>query len=356
MAKGLGKFFAELMRWAKTGDGEVSIEGGGEGDVNPLEGYRQAFVRPWPGPARPDDTDAVFSNGWRHAAAAAADAGSVPPSLLAALDDDERGAFDRVASGRRTLAAHLIERERAVSPPPPRPSSVAVGSLVDFARCPKLFYWKVVRPLPSFAGPSARIGSEIHRWIEMKSRGQATLIELEDEPDVTVEELAGTPGRLEDLREAFRRSRFGDMVPLYAERPFLLHVEGVTVKGRIDAIYGTPEGRWEVVDYKTGRVPDDDDPLVRTQLDVYALACVDVWHKRADDLRLTYLYLSSDTERSYEVGDVEAVRSRVGGWLRSIREEAFEPTPGEHCRWCDFLPFCDAGRAWAEANGVEVPR
>jgi DNA helicase-2/ATP-dependent DNA helicase PcrA len=190
----------------------------------------------------------------------------------------------------------------------------------------------------------------------MKSRGQATLIELEDEPDVTVEELAGTPGRLEDLREAFRRSRFGDMVPLYAERPFLLHVEGVTVKGRIDAIYGTPEGRWEVVDYKTGRVPDDDDPLVRTQLDVYALACVDVWHKRADDLRLTYLYLSSDTERSYEVGDVEAVRSRVGGWLRSIREEAFEPTPGEHCRWCDFLPFCDAGRAWAEANGVEVPR
>jgi DNA helicase-2/ATP-dependent DNA helicase PcrA len=145
------------------------------------------------------------------------------------------------------------------------------------------------------------------------------------------------------------------MVPLYAERPFLLHVEGVTVKGRIDAIYGTPEGRWEVVDYKTGRVPDDDDPLVRTQLDVYALACVDVWHKPPEELRLTYLYLSSGTERSYDVGDVEAVRSRVGGWLRAIREEAFDPTPDEQCRWCDFLPFCDAGRAWAEANGVEVP-
>ena len=48
----------------------------------------------------------------------------------------------------------------------------------------------------------------------MKSRGQATLLEVEDEPDVTVEELAGTPGKLEDLRSAFLRSRFAGSVPM----------------------------------------------------------------------------------------------------------------------------------------------
>lgn len=234
---------------------------------------------------------------------------------------------------------------------PEVPSTVSVGGLIGYARCPKLYYWSAVRPLPRFAGPSARIGSEIHRWIEMKSRGQATLLEVDDEPDVTVEELAGSPGKLDDLRQAFVRSRFGDKVPLYAERPFLLPIEGITIKGRIDAIYGLPDGPWEVVDYKTGRIPPDDDPLVRAQLDLYALACIEVWHKAPEDLRLTYLYLSTGDERSYAVDDVAAVRERIRSWLHGIGVAAFDPTPGTYCRTCDFLPFCDAGRAWMEAAG-----
>jgi RecB family exonuclease len=184
----------------------------------------------------------------------------------------------------------------------------------------------------------------------MKSRGQATLLEVEDEPDVTVEELAGTPGKLEDLRSAFLRSRFADRVPLYAERPFLLPLEGIAIKGRIDAIYGLPDGPWEIVDYKTGRLPPDDDPLARLQLDLYALACIEVWHKAPEDLRLTYLYLAAREERSHTVGDVEAVRERIGSWLRGIGAAAFEPTPGPQCRFCDFRPFCDAGKAWVASN------
>jgi len=140
------------------------------------------------------------------------------------------------------------------------------------------------------------------------------------------------------------------MVPLFAERPFLLPVEGIVVKGRIDAIFGIADGPWEIVDYKTGRIPPEDDELARAQLDLYALACIDVWHKRADELRLTYLYLASAEERSYEIGDVGQMRSRVATWLRGIAAEAFEPTPGRQCRWCDFLTFCEDGKAWVAAT------
>jgi hypothetical protein len=31
---------------------------------------------------------------------------------------------------------------------------------------------------------------------------------------------------------------------------------------------------------------------------------------------------------------------------------AFQPLPGEHCRWCDFLVFCDAGREFMAGRGV----
>jgi len=132
------------------------------------------------------------------------------------------------------------------------------------------------------------------------------------------------------------------------ERSFLLPVEGFVISGRIDAIYGTDDGPWEVVDYKTGRRPTDDDELTRTQLDVYALACIDVWGKRPEDLTLTYLYLASGDEVSHSVDDEQAIRQRIGRWLRGIGEAAYEPTPGPQCRWCDFRPFCDAGRAWLE--------
>jgi len=87
---------------------------------------------------------------------------------------------------------------------------------------------------------------------------------------------------------------------------------------------------------------------VRAQLELYALACIDVWGKRPEDLTLTYLYLASGEEVSYPVEDPEAVRERVGSWLRGIVDGGFDPTPGEHCRWCDFGPFCDAGTAWLQ--------
>ena len=234
---------------------------------------------------------------------------------------------------------------------PARPSSVSVGGLIGYARCPKLYYWSAVRPLPTFAGPSARIGTEIHRWIEMKSRGQATLLELEDEPDLTAEELAG-PRQARGPAPGLPASRFGDMVPLYAERPFLLPIEGVTIKGRIDAIYGAPDGPWEVVDYKTGRAHPSDDPLARVQLDLYALACIEVWHKAPEDLRSRTCTWRPDRSARTRSTDVDAVRRRIGAWLRGIGAGEFEPTPGEHCRWCDFRPFCPPGQAWYEASAT----
>jgi DNA helicase-2/ATP-dependent DNA helicase PcrA len=349
-----GPFLEELSAWGEETGLAAVDRGPAVVDANPLAGYREAFVRDWPGPARPDESDSLFPGGWRRAAAQTAELGAVPATLLDGLPPAEREAYAALATERRALASRLLELEATVDTRDMTPSTVSVGGLVDYGRCPKRFYWSAIRPLPRFAGPAARIGTEIHRWIELHSHGQGTLLETEEEPDLTVEELAGRPGRIDELRTTFLASRFASAVPRFVERSFLLPLEGVVISGRIDAIFGADDdGPWEVVDYKTGRVPDDLDPLVRTQLDVYALACIDVWHKRPDDLRLTYFYLSAGEERSYEVDDAESVRARVAGWLRSITANEFEPTPGEHCRWCDFRPFCEAGTAWFEANATD---
>jgi DNA helicase-2/ATP-dependent DNA helicase PcrA len=344
-AKKPSAFLEELADWGEE-SGRARVDRGPEVDEeNPLIGYRERLVRDWPGPARPDESDALFPEGWRRAALAASIAGVVP------ADGPGLEAFAELAGANRAVASRVLEREAAEAARViALPGQVGVSALVDYARCPKLFYWSAVRPLPRFSGPFARIGTEVHRWIETRSSGQTTLLELDDRPDLTAEEVAGEPGRIERLRQSFLDSRFAEVVPLHAERPFVLRVEEFVVGGRIDAIYARPDGGWEVVDYKTGSRPSDE-TIANLQLDVYALACAEVWGKAAEDLTLTYLYLASGEAVSHPAGDLAAVRERVLGLLRSIAAAQFDPTPGPQCRWCDFRPFCDAGKAWLAANG-----
>jgi DNA helicase-2/ATP-dependent DNA helicase PcrA len=344
-------FFEQLASWGEE-SGLAGVDRGPEApEDNPIAGYRKQFVRDWPGPALPEvEHDEVFPEGWRTAAATASDAAArgEPLELASSLEPAERDAFDRASRDLSTIAATLVEREREGEGParPALPQMVSVGGMIEYARCPKRFYWTAVRPLPRFSGPAARLGTQVHGWIERKSSGQTSLIELDEMPDLTAEELAGEPGKLDRLQRAFTESRFAAAPPLFAERPFLLSIDGFVVSGRIDAIFGAPDGKWEVVDYKTGRTPSAEDELSGLQLDIYALACTDVWRKAAEDLSLTYFYLASGEEVTRPAGDPRETRGRVRRALEGVAARQFTATPGPFCRWCDFLSFCDPGRAF----------
>jgi DNA helicase-2/ATP-dependent DNA helicase PcrA len=341
------RFLNELMAWAAdTGLATAEVTATEPGEENPMLGLRQRFVRDWPGPARPEAVDPVFPGGWRDAAL---DAGGSQLALVDALDPSARASYDALAADRVQLATHLLERETADgmrSPDGDRiPHTLSASSLMDHARCPKQFYWTRVRPLPRFSGPAARIGTEIHRWIERRAAGQGRLLEADDVVDLTQEELAGDPGRVDRLRQAFLGSRFADRTPLFAERAFLLRVGAFAVGGRIDAIYGEPDGPWEIVDWKTGSGAAD-----ALQLELYGLACTEIWHKAPEDLTLTYYYLARDEAVSQPMGDPALVRSRVEASLSAIEAGVYEPTPGRWCGFCDFKSFCGAGRAWLAEN------
>jgi DNA helicase-2/ATP-dependent DNA helicase PcrA len=337
-------FLDELLEWGeRTGMATVQRGPAEAGDLNPMLGLRERFVRDWPGPALPPADDPLFPGGWR---AAVLD-GAAQPTLVESLDPEARAAFDVLATERRRQAAHLLEREGldARGPGVRIPSTLSASALVDHARCPKRFFWTSVRPLPRFSGPAARVGTEIHRWIERRASGQGQLLEADDAVDLTHEELAGDPGRVERLRQAFLTSPYADRTPLFAERAFLLRVGGFAVGGRIDAIFGEPDGPWEVVDWKTGS--SEADPL---QLELYGLACVEVWGKRPEDVTLTYFYLARGEASTRSMGDPDEIRARIETSLSAIGRGEFDPTPGAWCGFCDFRAFCDAGKEWLAAN------
>ena len=66
---------------------------------------------------------------------------------------------------------------------------------------------------------------------------------------------------------AFLRTPYADRIPYAVEVPFSIVVNGLVLKGRIDAVYRDGD-RWEMVDWKTN-VAATADP---TQLAIYRYA------------------------------------------------------------------------------------
>jgi len=240
------------------------------------------------------------------------------------------------------------------------PSALSVTALVSYRRCPKQFYWSVVRPLPRRASQAALLGTEVHRWIELRSGRQLALIEPEDELDGSPSGVSTSSVSTSDtaspaaspaakLKESFLASPFAGLDPRRVEAPFVLARSPFFVRGRIDAVY-MRDGRNELVDFKTGRAPAEGDPAAALQLDLYAIAAVDTWRDDPSSLRTTYCYLRTDgaaelVSRDWSAAVLARARDELSVLLDRLERLVFDVNPGAWCARCDFVDVCPAGQA-----------
>ena len=228
-------------------------------------------------------------------------------------------------------------------------AALSVTGLVTFARCPKQFYWSVVRPLPRRSSAAARLGNEVHRWIEQRAGRQLSLLEPDgDDAMLDPDALPADAGTAAALKASFLASPWVDLEPQRVEAPFVLAAGQHAVRGRIDAVYER-DGRVELVDFKTGRPATLGDRPATLQLNLYGLAAVDTWGADPDRLRTTYCYLRTDgpprlLSADWDAASLEAVRADLAATLDRLAAAQFDPTPGRWCRGCDFLPACSAGQ------------
>ena len=236
--------------------------------------------------------------------------------------------------------------EAATSAARDAPPALSVTNLVTYARCPKQFYWSVVRPLPRRSTPAARLGTHVHHWIEQRSGVQLTLTEADGDAGLGTD--AG-PGVLAGLQASFLATPFADLRPVRVESPFVLALGHHLVRGRVDAVYER-DRRLELVDFKTGRASDPGEGGASTQLDVYGLAAVEAWSVEPAQVRTTYCYLRTDADpilvsQDWSPTTVERVRAELQATLDAIARRRYAPVAGSWCERCDFLAACAAGRA-----------
>jgi DNA helicase-2/ATP-dependent DNA helicase PcrA len=223
----------------------------------------------------------------------------------------------------------------------------SVTGLVTYATCPQRFFWSEVDPLPPRPAPWLRRGVELHRQIEMHNRGIVPL-ELPGADSYDFGPDESSPG--EGSFAAFEASRFGQTKPEWTEVGFRLKVRETAVRGRIDAIY-QDNTSWEVVDFKSGKRSDN--PALTVQLMAYAMAALDAGFglESPSDLKVTFAYLGDGLEEVTHIADEEwmkTARRRVDEIVERIEAAAFEPQPSAVCHNCDYLKFCDAGKAWVK--------
>jgi len=220
------------------------------------------------------------------------------PELDAVSPEDQA----LVGAWRRDAELLLAERaqERAGrrgdgAIPVQLPARLSVSSLVSLACDPAELARQVRRPMPRPPARQARKGTAFHQWLEQRY-GQQRLIDDADLFDAGADDPTSTED-LSRLRARFEHSEWADRWPRAVEVPFETLVGDRLVRGRIDAVFAdSPEGGYDVVDWKTGRPPasDAERRAVSVQLAAYRLAWAALAGVPVSQVRAAFHYVADE--------------------------------------------------------------
>ena len=290
--RGPSEFLEQIRTHALAGHGEVvgwvqePVQ-----DRNPTLGERPAFT--WPVPYAPEP--------WarRQAAAERVREGMATLQAGRALPEDsglsrrEREELERLDREATLLLDEELASRRAVRQVL-LPTSLTASQLMRLTQDPQAFAQELARPMPRPPAPAARRGTRFHAWVETLFEDRP-LLDPDELPGAEDDEL-GTDEELAALQEAFLASGWSARKPYAVEAPFVLPLAGRVVRGRIDAVYDLGDGRWQVVDWKTGR--ESADPV---QLGVYRLAWARLMGVSPECVVASFLYVRTGQEVVHDV-------------------------------------------------------
>jgi DNA helicase-2/ATP-dependent DNA helicase PcrA len=133
--------------------------------------------------------------------------------------------------------------------------------------------------------------------------------------------------------------------PVWFERPFTFRLGPHLLRGRVDRVDRLPGGRYELIDYKTGRPKRSAQLADDVQLSLYALGAREAWQLEAS--RQAYYYLLDDEKVALPDGErADWVREAAREVAAGIMAQEFEPTPSfAACSVCDYRLLCPAAES-----------
>ncbi|MDH6465198.1 DNA helicase-2/ATP-dependent DNA helicase PcrA [Micromonospora sp. A200] len=247
----------------------------------------------------------------RHEPAGDAVAAAVPAGGEADVEDPEVVRWRREADLLLAERAELLRQAEAVEVA--LPGHLSVTQLVALRRDPEALARTLRRPMPTEPNPYARRGTAFHTWLEQRF-GADRLLDVDELPGAADADAAPDEA-LAELQERFLASEWAERVPVEVEVPFATVLAGVVVRGRMDAVFTRPGGRYDVVDWKTGRRPTGREAEVAAvQLAVYRLAWAELAGVPVDRVGAAFHYVREGvTVRPTDLLDADGLTALIGG-------------------------------------------
>ncbi|HJQ42449.1 MAG TPA: 3'-5' exonuclease, partial [Jatrophihabitantaceae bacterium] len=296
----------EALEWVEPDDG----------DVNPLTAEPRTAewpldpLGPYPGDRAAGRRAAVEQG----AALVRAAVGQLP------LVPDNESVRPRAVEWTRDVDRLLAERARldaggVVEVELPR--HLSVTQLAVLQDDPARLARALRHPVPLAPAPHARRGTAFHTWLEHRWEVQA-LLDLDELPGAADETVDDAD--FEALRAAFLASEWANRTPTAVEVPFEMAIDGVVVRGRMDAVFGSADmgmggdsvSGWQIVDWKTGTRASS--PV---QLAAYRLAWArlnGIPDDQIGSVRAAFHYVrSNETVAPADLLDATGLRNLVAG-------------------------------------------
>ncbi|UKA74180.1 ATP-dependent DNA helicase [Arthrobacter sp. FW306-07-I] len=221
-----------------------------------------------------------------------------------------------VAAGWAREAALLLERraKRSGGRDIHLPTHISASTLVDLGDDPSAVLGRLRRPVPREPGMSARKGTAFHAWVE-EYFGTAGMLDLGEAPGS--DDHIDAAYNLDEMVATFKASPWADRSPAFVEVPVETRVGEVVVRGRVDAVFQDADGRWDLVDWKTGRRPSGEQLKTRSiQLAVYRLAWARLKDVPLEDVRAAFFYVGDNAVvRPHDLGTAAELEGIVAAAL-----------------------------------------
>ena len=247
----------------------------------------------------------------------------------------------------------------------------------DFKHCPQLFKFRAIDRLPEpttiyqARGTTAHLALQRLFDLPAEKRRPEVLYDLfrtawselrtDDEFEgmfaSVEEERAWGIESLQLLANYFSIEDPASFDPIDRELDMLEDLDGITIRGILDRMEETPDGRLVITDYKTGKAPPERYAIPAFfALKIYALLIRRRMGRTPDAIKL--IYLNGPTVYEIPVSDaqLEAMDRQLRAlWAaidRAIEEDNFPPRVGKLCDWCSFQEICPA---FADTTNVDQP-
>jgi len=231
-----------------------------------------------------------------------------------------------------------------------------------FDICPLKYKYQFILKLPVAYSASLSFGTSIHKTLQIfyqnfrknKTISEKELIDIYHKnwiPLGYASSLQQQKNKLSGekiLRNFFQKFHHQSINILDLEKPFKIKIDNnLYLIGKIDRIDKINNQEIEIIDYKTGKKPEEKELKNNPQLIIYAWAASNknFYNKPTNQINLSFYYLNKKIEKiSFKKTEQEIIgfKEKLLKKINQIRQSDFSPKVGPHCDFCPFKIICDA--------------